>query len=129
MVRSVRWLLAVVAALVSFVAALWIVRTFNLPFEPRGEADRWAVGATFAGAVSAAVLAAVGFWAGREPPEHRDPASAAGAEPKPADVSEPALPNSGDHFEVRHNTFRGPTVFGRGHQVNIDRPGDGDADQ
>ena len=129
MVRSVRWLVAVVAALVSFVAALWIARMFSLPFEPRGEADRWAVGAAFAGAVSAAVLAAVGFWAGRDAPEQRDPAAAARPEPGRADASEPALPASGDHFEVRHNTFRGPAAFGRGHQVNIDRPGDGNADQ
>ncbi len=130
MVRSVRWLVAVAATLVSFLAALWIARTFPLPFEPRGEADQWVVGAAFAAAVSAAVLAAAGFWAGREAPEKRDPAPAVRSEPERADASEPVLPASGDHFDIHHNTFRRPAAFGSGPQVNIDRPGgDGNAGQ
>lgn len=129
MVRSVRWLVAVAAALVSFVAALWIARTFGLPFEPRGEADRWVVGAAFAGAMSAAVLAAVGFWAGREAPEQRDPAPAVRQKPQPASPPGQDLPTSGDHFDVHDNTIDGPTVFGRGQQINMNDPGGRNADQ
>lgn len=125
MVRSVRWLAAATAAVVSFVAALWVARAFRLPFEPQGEADRWVVAAAFAGAVSAAVLAAAGFWAGREASEHRDPAAAATPEPpERAGAPEPVLPAAGDHFEVRDSTFHGPAAFGRGHQFNVDRRGE-----
>ncbi len=66
MVRWVRWLVAVVAAAVSFGMVLWVVRSVSWGWLPEGEEARWGVAAAFAAVVAGGVLAAVGWWAGRQ---------------------------------------------------------------
>ncbi|GHE71737.1 hypothetical protein GCM10018785_44980 [Streptomyces longispororuber] len=68
MVRSVRWLVAVAAAVVTFVVCLWGARLVVWGWLPAGDAERWGVAAAFAAVAAGAVGMAVGWWAGREPP-------------------------------------------------------------
>ncbi|WP_189220792.1 MULTISPECIES: hypothetical protein [Streptomyces] len=66
--RWVRWLVAVVAAGVTFGMFLWLTRSVSWGWLPEGEAERWGVAAAFAAVVAGAVGAAVSWWAGREAP-------------------------------------------------------------
>ncbi|WP_409239356.1 hypothetical protein [Streptomyces sp. PA5.6] len=67
MVRSVRWLVAVAAAVVTFGVFLWAARAASWDWLPAGDAERWGVAAAFAAVAAGAVGMAVGWWAGREP--------------------------------------------------------------
>ncbi|MFJ9662066.1 hypothetical protein ACIRPR_29355 [Streptomyces griseoflavus] len=68
MVRSVRWLVAVAAAVVTFGVCLWAGRSAAWGWLPAGDAERWGVAAAFAAVAAGAVGMAVGWWAGRESP-------------------------------------------------------------
>lgn len=60
--------MAVAAAVVAFGVCLWAARSVSWGWLPSGDAERWGVAAAFAAVVAGAVGAAVGWWAGREPP-------------------------------------------------------------
>jgi hypothetical protein len=117
--RSVRWLMTWAATAVAFVSCLWLAGTFSFPFEPRAASDRWVVAATFAAAMSAAVLTAISWWAGRE--KALPGANALGSQAIPGrspTKAEQAPPPGRDHVDFRGSTFNAP-VTGKG-DINID---------
>jgi hypothetical protein len=121
-----RWLVTMAATGVAFVTALWLAWTFSISFEPRAGSDRWAVAGGFAVAMSAAVLTAVGWWAGREKaprarvPHARQPVpdrSLTGSHLASSEQDSSPAP-AGDHVDFRGSTFNGP-VTGKG-EIYID---------
>lgn len=82
--RSVRWLAACGMTAITFGACLWAARALSFSWEPKDQADRWLIATAFASVMAGAVLAALGWWAGRDiPPTHvraatEEPRTAAG---------------------------------------------------
>src|SRR5690349_13306654 len=108
MARSVRWLVAVLGAAAAFGIVLLLADVVELSVGPRAEADRWVVAVGFGTAVSAAVLAWAGAWAGRADPGPERPAS-----------------GHRDHFHNEGNVYQGPTHTGSGSQFNTGPDGEG----
>ncbi|MFJ5036102.1 hypothetical protein ACIQB5_51055 [Streptomyces sp. NPDC088560] len=90
-----KWLVAGGAAVVAFGLALWL--SYLLVAWPKDTAGRLVVDTAFALAVSAAVLASVGAWAGH------------------GSDAEGGSPSDGDHINLSHGIFHGP-VLGKGKQ-------------
>jgi hypothetical protein len=66
--RSARWLVAWSVTAVAFAVFLWLAKVFSFSWEPRDQSDRWVIATAFASVMAGAVIAALGWWAGREPP-------------------------------------------------------------
>lgn len=66
--RSVRWLVTWSVTAVAFAAFLWLAKVFSFSWEPRDQSDRWVIATAFASVMAGAVIAAMGWWAGREAP-------------------------------------------------------------
>jgi hypothetical protein len=72
----VRWLVVVVGGTATFFGCLLLATSFQGSFWPTNETDRWAVSAGFAASVSAAMIAALGWWASHPTVRFLDRASA-----------------------------------------------------
>ncbi|WP_406263092.1 hypothetical protein OHT93_00535 [Streptomyces sp. NBC_00191] len=66
MSRSVRWVVAVSAAVLSFGRGLWLARSASFVWLPQADADRWVVATAFAAVAAGSVGAATTWWAGQD---------------------------------------------------------------
>jgi hypothetical protein len=72
--RALRWVVAGLAAAITFIVSWWVLNEFHVPLGPRDPDKQVTVATSFATILASAVFTSVAWWAGRDKPA--DPGSA-----------------------------------------------------